>query len=125
MPLYVRLLCHPGVSRDAQDISAEYFHVFRNAVMVNCKLLYTEWQQTRVSPDLILANKPEWPNIQHELMEALRVNALSQGDGLSARKYLIASMRASIEHQRRIVQQHDHYYAGKYTLRQPWCYCCS
>jgi hypothetical protein len=86
----------------------------RNAMMVNCSLLYTEWQQTHVSPDLILANAPEWPNIRRELMEALRVNSLSQGDGVSARKYLLASMRASIEHQKRIVKRHNHYYANKY-----------
>jgi Pentapeptide repeats (9 copies) len=88
---------------------------FPNSTLINCTLAYSLWKDTAIEPRQILSNLPEqWPNVAHKLLDSLRTNAVAQGDGPAARKYLLAAMRFSREHYHRIAFSSASYYRDKY-----------
>lgn len=87
---------------------------FPNATLINCNLAYSIWKETDIEAGQILSNLPEWPNVAHKLLDSLRINSLALGNGPAARKYLLAAMRFSREHYRRIAFSPASYYRDKY-----------
>jgi hypothetical protein len=83
-----------------------------------CNLEYSRWKNcTKVDVESILDNMPEWPNVRRDLLESLRTNALSVGDGASARKLFFKAMDAASEHHRRVRNADSGYYK-KYGIGQ-------
>jgi hypothetical protein len=87
---------------------------FANARLINCNLAYSVWRDTEIAPAQVLSNLPEWPNVAHKLLDSLRTNAISLGDGPAARRYLLRGMKYSREHYRRIAFSTASYYRDKY-----------
>jgi len=87
---------------------------FPNSTLNQCRLEYSTWRETAISSEQVLANLPDWPNVAHSLAEALRVNALSRGDGAGAREFFLEAARNSQAHFRRIAFARASYYRQKY-----------
>ncbi len=66
---------------------------FRKVQFTACKFAYSRWSDTAIPFATLSPHLPyEWPNVCHEVLESLRTNAITQGDGTSARSILFESM---------------------------------
>jgi hypothetical protein len=95
---------------------------FQRTTMTGCDFRYAKWTRTTVPVEQVLMNLPEWENVRHALLQELRLNALSIGDGFAARRYLFRAMEASIDFNWAIVKRKSHFYANreKFGTRSWW-----
>lgn len=88
---------------------------FPDADILNCQFPYSKWDRTDIDAQVMISNLPEWPNVAHSLLVALRTNALNKGDGVAARELLFAAMALSRKHHYRIAFAEGKYYKDKYN----------
>jgi hypothetical protein len=88
---------------------------FRSARFRQCDFRYATFDQTVLPIDELLANQPEWPNVRRELMQRLRVNAISTGDYEAEKACIREELLAQREHLRRARERKESYYAQKYS----------
>ena len=88
---------------------------FRNASFRGCNFSYADFTGTRIDSDEILESLPAEPNVRQELLQILRKNALSLGDVVASKRFVLAEIDAKREHLRRAWKLDEQYYRNKYS----------
>ena len=87
-----------AIFKNCKFIGAKFIDCnFTHSDIAVCDFSYSDWQNTNIEPNQVLRNLPPWPNVRYDLLQNLKSNARTRGDGASARTFFLAAMDASIE----------------------------
>lgn len=113
--VFERSYFHAANFRNCSFIGCKFIDCnFREAQFSRCKFEFTQWRNTWLEPDQMLANLPEWPNARRDFLRALRVNAASTGTVEAVRKFVREELRAEREHLRQAREARSGYYYDHY-----------
>jgi len=86
----------------------------RNASFSGSDFRYATFHRTLLETKEMIAMLPQEPNLRRDSLQNLRANASEIGDFSSQRKFVLAEIEATMDHQLRALKGTDDYYRRKY-----------
>jgi hypothetical protein len=87
---------------------------FRSARFSQCDFKYSSFRGTTIPAKEVMCNVPSEPNVRRELMQALRVNAISLANDEDTKFFIRQEMKAAELHNQKAREAKEFYYAPKY-----------
>jgi hypothetical protein len=88
---------------------------FRSAKFINCTFTYSTFDKTIISENEVIQNAPYPPNQKRDLIQTLRVNAISVGNQEAINDLLSRELQASTQHHLNVWKSEMLYYKNKYN----------